>query len=58
MSKINFDCYLRSLGDVSSVKILRIIRCSLVDADMDYLLHFLSKNLFIETLIVTNNRLS
>jgi len=44
MSKINFDCYLRSLGNVSSVKILRIIRCSLVDADMNYLLHFLSKN--------------
>lgn len=35
-----------------------MIRCSLVDADMDHLLHFLAESPSVETLIVTNNRLT
>ncbi len=57
-SKVNFGCYLRSLKEMQGIKTVRVIRCSLVDADMDQLLHFLSQNNSVETLIVTNNKLT
>ncbi len=43
---------------MQGIKTVRIIRCSLVDADMDQLLYFLSQNNSVETLIVTNNKLT
>jgi hypothetical protein len=43
-SKTNFGCYLKALKEYREVKTVRMIRCSLVDADMDHLLHFLSQS--------------
>lgn len=57
-SKVKFDCYLKSLGDIKDVKTIRIISSKLVDADMDILLNTLSQNSSVETLIVINNRLT
>jgi hypothetical protein len=57
-SKTNFGCYLRSLRELKEVKTVRMIGCSLVDADMDQLLHLLTQMPEVETLIVTNNRLT
>ena len=57
-SRTNFGCYLRSLSNLNEAKTVRVIRCSLVDADMDHLLHLLSQMPEVETLIVTNNRLT
>jgi len=42
-SRTNFGCYLRLLNNLNDVKTVRMIRCSLVDADMDQLLHLLSQ---------------
>lgn len=41
-AKTNFSCYLKTLKDNKEVKTVRMIRCSLVDADLDQLLHFLA----------------
>ncbi len=57
-AKINFDCYLRSLGSVGEVRTIRMIRSQLVDADFDHLLRFLSHHPSVEALIVTNNKLT
>jgi hypothetical protein len=57
-AKTNFGCYLKTLKDFREIKTVRMIRCSLVDADMDNLLNFLSENPSVETLIITNNRLT
>jgi hypothetical protein len=57
-AKINFDCYLRSLGSVGEVRTIRMIRSQLVDADFDQLLRFLSLHPSVEALIVTNNKLT
>lgn len=41
-AKTNFSCYLKTLKDHKQVKTVRMIRCSLVDTDLDHLLNFLS----------------
>jgi hypothetical protein len=58
ISKINFSCYLKTLKGTNSVKTIRMIRCGMSDADFDHLLNFLSENEDVETIIVTNNRLT
>ena len=41
-AKTNFSCYLKTLKEHKQVKTVRMIRCSLVDADLDQLLNFLA----------------
>lgn len=43
---------------LTTIKTVRMIRCQLVDADMDHLLHLLAQMPMVETLIVTNNKLT
>lgn len=57
-AKTNFSCFLKTLKDHKEVKTVRMIRCSLVDADLDQLLNFLADSNELETLIITNNRLT
>lgn len=57
-AKTNFPCFLKTLKQFRQAKTVRMIRCSLVDADFDHLLHFLADSPEAETLIVTNNRLT
>ncbi len=43
---------------LATVKTVRMIRCQLVDADMDHLLNLVAQMPMVETLIATNNKLT
>lgn len=43
---------------LATIKTVRMIRCQMVDADMDHLLHLVAQMPMVETLIATNNRLT
>ena len=58
VSRVNFDCYLRALGELEQTRTLRMIRSGLVDADMDSVLKLLAVHPGVETLILTNNKLT
>ena len=42
VSMINFQCYLKSLGQQSQAKIVRVIKTAMSDYDFDHLLQFIS----------------
>ena len=58
VSKVNFECFLKSLGDQPQTKIVRIIKTGMTDYEFDGLLRFLARHQNIETVIVTNNKLT
>ena len=44
VSKINFECFLQSLGNQPQTKVVRVIKAGMTDYEFDSLLRFISKH--------------
>jgi hypothetical protein len=44
ISKVNFPCYLKSLGHQPQAKVVRVIKTAMSDYEFDHLLRFISEH--------------